>query len=93
MKVIGMASSDTYLVQVSHTELEKVFDKYFGKLSQLKVGDEIDIGAGYNFRSDIQHACNEMRDAMKAFDSKRITMLRFAEMVGALPEEEKGGAL
>lgn len=92
MKIIGKANSDTYLVQVSHTELEKVFDKYYGKLPKLEVGQELDLGEGYNFRSDIQEACREMTGAMKAFDSKRLTMLRFAEMVGALPEQEGGAA-
>ena len=89
MKVLGLVNHDVYLVQVSHTELEKVFDKYYGKLDKLRVGNELDLGAGYNFRDDIKHACGEMRDAMKAFDSKRLSLLRFAELVGELPDEKK----
>ena len=92
MKVIGLVNSSTYLVEVSHCEIEKVFDKYYNKLEKLNVGDALDLGDGYNFRVDIKNACNEMRDAMKAFDSKRVTMLRFAEMVGDLPDDVKGGA-
>ncbi len=95
MKVIALVDGSTYLVQVGHSELEKVFDKYYNKLEKLKVGDQIDLGEGYNFRSDIKKACDDMRDAMKSFDSKRVTMLRFAEMVSELPEEgamqAKGG--
>lgn len=92
MKVLGKSSGDTYIVQVSHTELEKVFEKYYGKLNKLDAGVEMNLAEGYDFRDDIKRACNEMRDAMKTFDSKLMTMLRFAEMVGALPDEEKGGA-
>ncbi len=88
MKVLGLAGGKTYLVEVSHNELEKVFDKYYGKLPELKVGSVVDLGEGYEFRSDIKRACDQMADAMKAFDSKRLTMLRFAEMIGGLAQED-----
>lgn len=90
MKVIGMVGNKEYLVQVSHTEIEKVFNKYYNNLGELKVGDTLDLGDGYNFAADIKRACENMADAMKSFESKRMTMLRFAEMVGALPDENKG---
>lgn len=93
MKVIGMVGNKEYLVQISHTELEKVFNKYYGKLEELKVGDTTDLGEGYNFASEIKSSCEKMADAMKSFESKRAVMLRFAEMVMALSEEDKGGAV
>ena len=88
MKVIGTANGSDYIVQVSHSELEKVMGKYYGKMPNLKVGDEMNLGTGYNFTSDIQKACGEMTDAMKAFKSAQETMRSFALMVSALPEPE-----
>ena len=86
MKVIGKADRDTYLVEVSHTELEKVADKYYGKLPELSVGQEFNIGAGYDFRRDIQSACRGMVDASTSFGTARESLMRFAVMVAGLPE-------
>lgn len=86
MKVIGKAERDTYLVEVSHTELEKVADKYYGKLPELRVGQEFNIGAGYDFRRDIQSACRGMVDASTSFGTARESLMRFAVMVAGLPE-------
>lgn len=86
MKVIGKADRDTYLVEVSHTELEKVADKYYGKLPELRVGQEFNIGAGYDFRRDIQSACRGMVDASTSFGTARESLMRFAVMVAGLPE-------
>lgn len=86
MKVIGKGDRGTYLVEVSHTELEKVADKYYGKLDELKVGQEFNLGAGYDFRQDIKSACRQMVDASKSFGTAQSAMVRFAVMVAGLPE-------
>lgn len=88
MKVLGTADRDSYLVHVSHTELEKVTGKYYGKLKRLEVGDEMDLGTGYNFTSDIQSACKSMREAMKEFGDAQKTMASFALMVSQLPIDQ-----
>lgn len=80
MKIIGIAG-DKYIAEVSHTELEKVMDKFYGKLEKLKAGDDLDIAEGYNFRREIEAACRSMLDAMKAFDHAKSTMTKFALMV------------
>ena len=91
MIVIGM-NDQGYICQVGHTELEKLTDKYCGNLPKLKVGYTMDLGAGHNFRSDIQSACDGMAKAVKNFDEARMTMTKFAVMVAGLPgdEQEKG---
>ena len=65
MKIIGDAGNKNYLVEISHTEIEKVIGKYYGKLNALKVGEVVDIAAGYDFASDILSACKAMTDASK----------------------------
>lgn len=89
MKVIGMGEHDAYLCLVTHTELEKLADKYYGKLQRLRVGSEMNLGAGYDFRSDIQTACRGMVDAEKNFDRAKNTLHKFAVMVAALPTQEE----
>lgn len=73
---------------MSHTELEKVFDKYYDKLGKLKVGEEINLGAGYDYRATIKQACKEMVDASRQFNSSQKTLMAFALMVSQLPPPE-----
>ena len=81
MKVLGTGPDGTYFVSVSHTELEKLCDKYYNKLKRLEIGDDFDLGAGYNYREDIKRVCQEMMDSMKAFERARETLTKFAHMV------------
>ena len=95
MKVIGKTheSGGDYLAVVTHVELEKLADKYYSNtpLSKLRVGDVFDLAAGYDFRADIKKACSEMVAAHKAFSSAQKTMMKFALMVGDLPDEHTTG--
>ena len=81
MKIIGEANRDHYVAIVSKDEIEKAFDKFYGKMPAIKVGDTINIAQGYDFRSDIQRVCSSMRDSMKSFDQARATLQQFAMMV------------
>ena len=87
MKIIGIQDSKTYLAIVEKVEIEKVFDKYYGKFGDVKVGDVIELSAGYNFRDDIKRACNDMTQAFKAFEKAQSTLLRFASMVQSLESD------
>lgn len=80
MKVIGKGAAGEFIVSVTQAEIEKVFDKYAGKMEILQVGTEYDLGKGFDFRRDIQRLCREMIEANKAFDAARTTMLSFADM-------------
>jgi hypothetical protein len=87
MKVLGIVDSSTYLCEVGHSELEKSVDKYYGHLPKLKVGSELDLGLGYDFRSAIKEACKATVDADIRFHGARQTLHKFAIMVANLPEE------
>ena len=86
MKIIGMQDDSTYLAIVSHTELEKSVNLYYGNMKKLKVGDSIDLGQGYNFSSKIESVCRDMLSATKSFDEAKATLMAFAVMVA----ENKG---
>jgi hypothetical protein len=91
MEIIG-TTSHGYICNVSHDELEKLVDKYYGKLKRLEVGSKMDLGAGYDFRSQIQSACRGMVDASKGFSAAQSSMMRFAVMVSQLPVPHADGA-
>ena len=87
MKIIGIDEKGNYIAVVTHMEVEKVFDKYYGKTEKLNIGQVIDLGGGYRFRTDIKSACEKMESAMKAFSECKKTMTDFAVMVGRLPDQ------
>ena len=89
MKVIGIGERGQYLVEISHTEIEKVLDKYYDKLKRLEVGSELNLGAGYDYRQSIQSACRQMVDATRQFEGSQKTLMAFALMVSGLPEPEQ----
>lgn len=61
--------------------IERCFDKYYNKLEQLKVGETIDIGAGYNFRNQIKELCEKVIAADRAYSDSRKTLIDFAIMI------------
>lgn len=93
MKVIGKTTENEcdYIATVSHSELQKLSNRYYNgsELPYLKIGDVMDLSAGYNFRDDIQRACKRMEEAAKEFHNAQSTMLKFAVMVGQLPKESE----
>lgn len=94
MKVLGLTSEGydpVYIVQVSHSELSKVFAKgYRDELPKLKVGQEVNLAEAPCFRDEIKSACERMESAYKAFAINSPALLKFAAMVRELPAESPG---
>jgi hypothetical protein len=61
MKVIGKIDNSTYICEVSHTELEQYFDKYYNKMDKLRVGETIDLARGYDFKHEIDDALKDTK--------------------------------
>lgn len=95
MKVLGLTRegySDAYIVQVSHDELARVFQKgYRDELEKLKVGQEVNLAEAPDFRNAIKRACESMESAYKAFAVNSPALLKFAAMVRDLPDQPTGG--
>lgn len=81
MKVIAKADDSTYICEVSHDELEKFLNQYYGKQPKLSVGDSVNLGQGYDFAVRIEAACKKMAEAMVAFDDARKVMTSYAVAV------------
>lgn len=86
MKIIGKGDNGEYICQVSHSEIEKCFDKYYNKLEKLDVGQSIDIGEGYNFRNQIKDLCDKIIAADEAYSTSRSTITDFALMISKVGE-------
>jgi hypothetical protein len=65
MKVLG-ETRDGYICEVSHSEIEKFLDLYYGKKTGLKVGEEVDLGTGYDWSSKISSALHQTQEFVKA---------------------------
>jgi len=81
MKIIGEITGEEFICQISKAEIEKVLGLYYGKMPRVKVGDSINLGDGYDYKNDIQRACQSMEDTMKNFERCRSTLSNFANMI------------
>lgn len=66
MKVIGACGDKKYICEVNHDELEKYFNKYYGNMSTLRVGQEVDLGKGYNHAKDMKQAMEKTKEFIEA---------------------------
>ena len=67
MKVLAVKENigPTYICEVSHRELEMFLNLYYGKLSQLKVDQVVDLGKGYNYAEKISRAMKNIQDLIQ----------------------------
>lgn len=67
MRVIGLVDDRTYVCVVARSEIEKYLGLYYNKrLEGIKVGSEIDLGAGYDFASQVKEAMTKTRDFVQS---------------------------
>lgn len=91
MKVIGKVNTDTYLVEIQHTEIEKFLGLYYNNLKRLDVGQEVDLGKAYNYAADIKRAMDMTREFVasnKAVVNAIINGLRIEELASAADNQE-----
>ena len=66
MKVLGLAGSTKYVVEIDKVEIEKFLNLYYNKMDGLKVGDEIDLGKGYDWAKETEQASRETQQFFKS---------------------------
>ena len=66
MEVIATAERGVYICRISHIELEKFLDLYYGKLEHLKVGETIDLGKGHDFMEETKSALKDTQKFIKS---------------------------
>lgn len=66
MKVIGACGDRKYICEIKHDELEMFLNTYYGGTKALSVGQDIDLGKGYNHAQDIRDALDKTREFIKS---------------------------
>lgn len=80
MKILARVG-DKYIAEVSHVEVEKVLNKYYGNLPKLEPGQEVNLGLGYDYTYEIQKVCTAILEAEKTFENVHDTLYKFAQAV------------
>lgn len=91
MKIIATVRHKVYLAEVSHTELEKFLNLYYNKLKELNVGQEIDLGKGYDHFRDTQAACSAVKDVVDKGAKFISTLTEGIAMMSRPLPAHKGG--
>lgn len=70
MKILGLVSEGysqrAYICEVSHAEIEKFLGLYYDKMKELKAGDVIDLGKGYDHAREIKDATKKTEEFITA---------------------------
>jgi len=72
MKVIGIGQDGKLICEVDKTELKKYFECYYSnpaetkKIDDLKVGQSIDLGKGFDHLREIRDAFSETQKFVKS---------------------------
>lgn len=97
MKIIGKADIGSYdpdyICTVKRSELEKYLGLYYSatnaKLAELKIGDQIDLGKGYDYASEIARAMDTTQKFVQSHQTVVTAILnglnyqRIAEVAAA----------
>jgi len=55
MKVIGLVNDRKYLMEVNKNEIEKFMNLYYNGMENLNVGDEVNLGEGYDWYTETKN--------------------------------------
>lgn len=89
MKILGISDSGgrQYICEVSHSEIEKFLNLYYGKLKALNVGQEVDLGKGYDYSTDIAAALQKTQEFIRSNQAVVTAILNGLSITRAQPEE------
>lgn len=93
MKIIGSGKTrgcgdKTYIAEIGHEELEKFLNLYYGKMTKLEAGEEVDLGRGYDFAREIKDAVRKTHEFISSHQ-KIIEAIFNGINIVALTKEEK----
>lgn len=65
MKVLAAGKNNTFICEVTQSEVEKFMNLYYGNMKRLEAGQEIDLGAGHNFEYETRKALESTKALIK----------------------------
>lgn len=87
MKIIAVVEArEKYIAEISHDELEKFMNKYYGNMKGLQVGSELDLGKGYDFLRETREVCSSVKDIVEKSSEYVKTM---GDAIVLLAQKEK----
>lgn len=90
MKIIAtVGPRGPYIAEVTHEELEKYLDLYYNKLERLQVGQEIDLGRGYDFHRETMSALKKTEEFISANREVINSILNGITLLGNSRERSK----
>jgi hypothetical protein len=55
-----------YMCSISHRELERFMDLYYGNMKRLEVGEEVDLARGHDFAAEMQSAFSKTKEFIES---------------------------
>ena len=92
MKVLGLSETGynkKYICEVDHRELEKFLNQYYDKMKKLDVGDEVDLGKGYDFASDAKSAFGSLSETIEKNGKVLRAITEGISFLGEFIEKQK----
>ena len=88
MKVIANGPDGTMICELEHHELEKFMNLYYGKMKRLKIGEEINLGTGYDFANEARDAFTKTRDFVNSNQRMIKTIMRGLTFLPNEPDDD-----
>ena len=88
MKVIGKGERDTFIGEFSQSEIQEFLNVHFRDKKDLKVGDEVDLGRGYNFAREVKRSVESINATIEGANQIAVAVGILQELAKGIPEEE-----
>lgn len=88
MRILG-ETKNGFIAEVNKSEIEKFLNLYYNKMENIKVGDDIDLGKGYDHAEHISQAFKETQSFIKSHEkiiSAIISGLNINQILGGSNE-------
>lgn len=87
MKILGFTEKDygtKYICEISSDEIAKIFNKGLYRegddFKKFKVGQEIDLAVGFNFREELKRLLESFESSHTKFMEANKTMLKLSQL-------------
>lgn len=88
MLVIGKVKNDEYICTISHIELEKFLGLYYGGKKTIEVGEEINLGIGYDYVKETESAMRKTEEIIKSNKDIITAIMNGIMVIGNKTESE-----
>lgn len=69
MRILGLSGDGVtkkYICEINHTEIEKFLGLYYDNMKKLNIGDEVNLGKGYDYHRETKAALEKTQEFFKS---------------------------